>query len=395
MSTNDTPTPRLEILIPVDGNFIFPRYPNDFVEKYYVANRDNDLALGVREWTGPGGHWAHEYRYTIFRVDAAKQIAELERELAAANAKLTHFETAAYMCDMDAAKAQVAALTKERDTLVEEATTLNGYADMFMKADAKRKEVEVALVAMTEAERRWRWFSEMRAEYLQRADARLAVLAKEPDRLTGYLIAANKNHEHFEREWNLAKDRTESVEADNAVLRERVRQATLEKGEWVAAQKRAEVSEEVAGRLRAAAQIMIDKWAGGSTGMASLYEGIVVLDKALALTPEQIGGELAQTKTHLQNLLARIHRDGGHYTAEHGLERSCADAETKVVETGGELAALREDKALLDFLESQAIPGIGWVSRMSGRGRGYRLHQGDEDHATARDALRAARKAVK
>ena len=36
------------------------------------------------------------------------------------------------------------------------------------------------------------------------------------------------------------------------------------------------------------------------------------------------------TKTH--NLLARIHRDGGHYTQEHGLEKSMDDAETRVVE---------------------------------------------------------------
>lgn len=31
----------------------------------------------------------------------------------------------------------------------------------------------------------------------------------------------------------------------------------------------------------------------------------------------------------LGNLLARIHRDGGHYQAEHGTEKACIDAETK------------------------------------------------------------------
>ena len=29
----------------------------------------------------------------------------------------------------------------------------------------------------------------------------------------------------------------------------------------------------------------------------------------------------------LENLLARIHRDGGHYTAQHGMEKSFEDAE--------------------------------------------------------------------
>ena len=34
---------------------------------------------------------------------------------------------------------------------------------------------------------------------------------------------------------------------------------------------------------------------------------------------------------HLGNLLARIHRDGGHYTEEHGLDKSAKDAEKKVL----------------------------------------------------------------
>lgn len=33
----------------------------------------------------------------------------------------------------------------------------------------------------------------------------------------------------------------------------------------------------------------------------------------------------------LSDLLARIHRDGGHYEAEHGTEKACADADEKVV----------------------------------------------------------------
>lgn len=34
----------------------------------------------------------------------------------------------------------------------------------------------------------------------------------------------------------------------------------------------------------------------------------------------------------LRELLAVIHRDGGHYTEEHGIAKSCADAMTKVSE---------------------------------------------------------------
>lgn len=41
---------------------------------------------------------------------------------------------------------------------------------------------------------------------------------------------------------------------------------------------------------------------------------------------------------HLQNLLARIHRDGGHYTERHGLEKSVADADAIVARLLAEAA---------------------------------------------------------
>jgi hypothetical protein len=49
--------------------------------------------------------------------------------------------------------------------------------------------------------------------------------------------------------------------------------------------------------------------------------------------------ELTQT---LRNLLAVIHRDGGHYAAEHGLDKASLDAEKVVIQTRAELASLRE-----------------------------------------------------
>ena len=39
---------------------------------------------------------------------------------------------------------------------------------------------------------------------------------------------------------------------------------------------------------------------------------------------------LVDSEEMLGNLLAVIHRDGGHYTAEHGMEKSYEDAEKKV-----------------------------------------------------------------
>jgi hypothetical protein len=40
--------------------------------------------------------------------------------------------------------------------------------------------------------------------------------------------------------------------------------------------------------------------------------------------------ECKDLKYELGNLLAIIHRDGGHYTAKHGIKKSCADAKTWV-----------------------------------------------------------------
>jgi len=40
---------------------------------------------------------------------------------------------------------------------------------------------------------------------------------------------------------------------------------------------------------------------------------------------------LKRERQHVYDLLARIHRDGGQYTAKHGIVKSCDDAEAQVV----------------------------------------------------------------
>jgi len=49
-----------------------------------------------------------------------------------------------------------------------------------------------------------------------------------------------------------------------------------------------------------------------------------------------------RTQAHLRNLLARIHRDGGHYTEAQGLEASVAAADGIVAKLWGENDAMRE-----------------------------------------------------
>ena len=60
----------------------------------------------------------------------------------------------------------------------------------------------------------------------------------------------------------------------------------------------------------------------------------------------------AQEKVKANNqcvgdLLAVIHGDGGHYLAEHGLEKACKDAEKEVVSLRMSVSALEESHRIL------------------------------------------------
>ena len=44
------------------------------------------------------------------------------------------------------------------------------------------------------------------------------------------------------------------------------------------------------------------------------------------------GNASGSMRQHLSNLLARVHRDGGHYEAEHGVDQAVFDADIIVAE---------------------------------------------------------------
>lgn len=46
---------------------------------------------------------------------------------------------------------------------------------------------------------------------------------------------------------------------------------------------------------------------------------------------DRLEAEVSPLTHHLKNLLARIHRDGGHYTEKHGIAKASEDAEQIVV----------------------------------------------------------------
>lgn len=66
---------------------------------------------------------------------------------------------------------------------------------------------------------------------------------------------------------------------------------------------------------------------------------------------------------HLSNLLARIHRDGGHYEAEHGTDKAVADADDKVARL------ITQTDAARDVVEAARIVlGAGLAKDISGNG---------------------------
>lgn len=77
-------------------------------------------------------------------------------------------------------------------------------------------------------------------------------------------------------------------------------------------------------RLRRSGQLLIEEI--GACGPESADD---TADRAAGLIRKQ-ADTIAALSSQLGNLLAVIHRDGGHYESEHGTEKACADAETAV-----------------------------------------------------------------
>ena len=67
---------------------------------------------------------------------------------------------------------------------------------------------------------------------------------------------------------------------------------------------------------------------------AMLADSMPICGRAAVIALRRQHAEIERLKRerhHIYDLLARIHRDGGQYTAEHGVEKSCDDAEAQVV----------------------------------------------------------------
>ena len=75
---------------------------------------------------------------------------------------------------------------------------------------------------------------------------------------------------------------------------------------------------------RTALEIALDLDAASCSSFAKLEAA-----EALRQQHDEID-RLKRERHHIYDLLARIHRDGGQYAAEHGVEKACEDAESQV-----------------------------------------------------------------
>lgn len=65
----------------------------------------------------------------------------------------------------------------------------------------------------------------------------------------------------------------------------------------------------------------------------------------------ELQAKVAELEHHVGNLLARIHRDGGHYQAEHGNDKAIRDADLIVAETYAKVYALERLTELSNIYE--------------------------------------------
>ncbi len=121
---------------------------------------------------------------------------------------------------------------------------------------------------------------------------------------------------------------------------------------------------------RTALEIALDLDAASCSSFAKLEAA-----EALRQQHDEID-RLKRERHHIYDLLARIHRDGGQYTAEHGVEKSCDDAEAQVVtwiETIGGADALIEQARIAER-EACAVVCDDLCRMLPGTKSGSMLH---------------------
>lgn len=103
------------------------------------------------------------------------------------------------------------------------------------------------------------------------------------------------------------------------------------------------------------------------------------------MTPEEIQ-DLQLAKNLLLDLLATIHRDGGHYTVQNGLDKSVQDANERVVQMIGHHEGNHNYRVFYEELVSKIVGDYGAIATEHGP-----IIAGQLAAAKAQDAMDALR----
>jgi hypothetical protein len=105
---------------------------------------------------------------------------------------------------------------------------------------------------------------------------------------------------------------------------------------------------------------------------ARLEDSMPICGRAAVIALRRQHAEIERLKRerhHIYDLLARIHRDGGQYAAEHGVEKACDDAEAQVtawldtinsVDALIEQARIAEREACAQIVLNQDVINSKW-----------------------------------
>ena len=111
---------------------------------------------------------------------------------------------------------------------------------------------------------------------------------------------------------------------------------------------------------------------------AMLADSMPICGRAAVIALRRQHAEIERLKRerhHIYDLLARIHRDGGQYAAEHGVEKACDDAESQVaawLDTINSVDALIEQARIAER-EACAVVCDGLESLLPGTKTGNML----------------------
>ena len=93
-------------------------------------------------------------------------------------------------------------------------------------------------------------------------------------------------------------------------------------------------------------------------------EKLAEMNDSLIVDNNHLRQRIAELEQQLQNIAARIHRDGGHHEDEHGLDKAIEDADIIVANTYGKIEELEQQLAkMTEQARKEYLSAIDWAGK--------------------------------